>query len=125
VNKTVSQDLIDPEYTFVAASLLSYNGYIDRSKEILKDLLVKDPRNLNALNLLAEISERGNQIEEAIYYRELILKLDPWNARNLLQLGREYKFVGDFNAMNDMKTKILSFASQKPEAQLADAELVQ
>ncbi len=124
VNKTVSQDLIDPEYTFIAASLLSYNGYIDRSKEILKDILVKDPRNLNALNLLAEISERSNQIEEAIYYRESILKLDPWNARNLLQLGREYKFAGNFNAMNDMKTRILSFASQKPEAQLAVTELV-
>jgi tetratricopeptide (TPR) repeat protein len=116
--------LVHPSYIFDAAYFLYGYGFAEKSTEIFQQILEEDPRNLDALNTLAEISERNNQIIKAIEYREQILKLDPWNARNILQLGREYKFVKDFKKMELMRDKILAFASAKSEAQLALTELV-
>ena len=80
---------------------------------------------MNSLNALAEIYEGFNEINKAVSYRELIYKYDPWNARNLLQLGREYKFLKNYNQMREIKTKIDSFASKTNEGLLASKELIE
>jgi hypothetical protein len=65
-----------------------------------------------------------NRIPEAILAREAIRKLDPWNSKNLLQLGREYQFIGDFNKMQEVREAILKFDSVSKESEAAKAELV-
>ena len=69
-----------------------------------------DPRSLDALNLLSLVSEQVKDLGKAIKYRNEIVKLDPWNAVNYLQLGRYYKLTGDNTKMNEMLNKIISFA---------------
>ncbi len=122
-DKITKERIVDPEYLVNTAGLLNFRGFNDESLLILKDLLETNTRNLSALNLLAEISEKNNDIANAIVYREQIYALDPWNARNLLQLGREYKFTNQLLKMEQVREKILSFASTKAEGQLALTEL--
>ena len=50
--------------------------------------------------------------------------LDPYNAANYLQLGRTFKYLGDYNSMDQMREKILSFASKTNEGKSAATELV-
>ena len=123
--KVVQTPLIDPSYIFFSATYLRNYEFKERSVELFELVLQQDPRELNSLNALAEIYEGFNEINKAVGYRELISKYDPWNARNLLQLGREYKFLKNYNQMREIKTKIDSFASKTNEGLLASKELIE
>lgn len=123
--KVVETPLIDPAYIFYSASYLRNYEFKERSIELFRLIIKQDPRELNSLNSLAEIHEGFNEIDQAIEYRELIAKYDPWNARNLLQLGREYKFLKNFSQMREVKNKIDSFALKTNEGVLASKELIE
>jgi tetratricopeptide (TPR) repeat protein len=62
-------------------------------------------------------------LPEAVYYREKIVQLDPWNAKNYLALGKYYKQQGDLDKSKEMLEKILSFASTNQIADQAKIEL--
>ena len=96
----------------------------EKALEELNKQLTYDPKNLDVLTPIAEINERLNRIPEAIVAREAIRTLDPWNSKNLLQLGREYQFIGDFNKMQEVREAILKFDSVSKESEAAKAELV-
>jgi O-antigen ligase len=123
--KINSNPLIDSAYKVTSASYLSAYGLTDKAVEDLKKVLSSDPRNLDALNPLAEINERLGNVSEAIKYREIIVKLDPWNARNLLMLGREYKYIKDYSSMLIIKEKINAFDPNGKEAASANTELIE
>ena len=98
-------------------------GFFDEGIEELKKINTADPRNLDALEFLSQIYEGQNKISDAIYYREKIVQLDPWNAKNYLALGKYYKQQGDFGKSKEMLEKILSFASANQIADQAKIEL--
>jgi O-antigen ligase len=123
--KINSNPLIDSAYKVTSATYLSAYGLNDKAIEDLKKVLSSDPRNLDALNPLAEINERFGNVSEAIKYREIILNLDPWNARNLLMLGREYQYIKDYSNMLIMKEKINAFDPNGKEAASANTELIE
>jgi tetratricopeptide (TPR) repeat protein len=123
-SKVLNQSLIDPAYVWNSANILRSYQINDRAKEIFLELLKDDHRNLDALNSLAEISENAMNVQEGIKYRELIFKIDPWNSKNLLQLGRDYKFIGDQEKMIDVKMRILRFDNVSNESKNAVVELV-
>jgi len=56
-------------------------------------------------------------------YREKISELDPWNAANYLDLGKNYKSQGDSIKSKAMLDKILSFASENQIATQAKIDL--
>jgi hypothetical protein len=62
-------------------------------------------------------------LDQVNTYRLQIAKYDPFNAANYLQLGRNYKSIGDLAKMNEMRSKILSFAPNTEEAKQAISEL--
>jgi O-antigen ligase len=121
--KTLNSKLLEPGYRTTAGNYLAASGFTDEGLDVLKEVIQNDPRNLDALTSLAEFNEQLGNIDEIIKYRLQIAKYDPFNAANLLQIGRSYKLIGDFAKMSDMRIKILSFASDTDEAKKALLEL--
>jgi O-antigen ligase len=122
--KILSSDLAEPSYKINVGSYLAASGFLDEGIKALEDVSKSDPRNLDSLMFLAQFNEQLNKPQEAINYRIEIAKYDPWNAANYLQLGRNYKALGDITNMNKMREKINSFASTTQEAAQANSDLV-
>jgi len=122
-NRVVSSKLIDPTYALRSGVNLFLAGFTDDGLAVIKRIYANDPRNLDAINSLAIISEQLNLIPDGIIYREKMAKLDPWNAANYLALGKDYKSQGDLVKSKMMLDKILSFASNNPIAEQAKTEL--
>jgi tetratricopeptide (TPR) repeat protein len=103
-------------------------GFTDEGLEIVRKIHASDPRNLDAINGLALTLEQLDKIPDAIIYRLKLAELDPWNAVNYLELGKDYKKVGDLIKSQAMFNKVISFATGMnggPIADLAKIELAQ
>jgi len=121
--KTINTRFIDQSYALAAAMYLFDGGYIDEGLAAVKKINSSDPRNLDALNALALVSENQSKFNDAIGYRLDMAKLDPWNAKNYLALGKDYKAISDTTNTKAMLDKILSFAASDPIAEQAKTEL--
>jgi len=99
-------------------------GYRDEALKELEEIISADPRNLDTLLILAVGNEQLRNFDKGIMYRKEIAKYDPWNAQNYLALGVVYKYIQDYDAMQAMLEKILSFAANDPIAVTAKNELV-
>jgi O-antigen ligase len=105
--KIAKTPLIDINYELRAAQNLIQYGLTEDGLFALDNVLKRDSRNLDTLNFFALTYENYSQFEKAIPYRAKIIELNPWNAPNYLQLGINYKRVG-----NDMKaTEMLEILS--------------
>ena len=102
---------------------LIQGGFVDEGLQEIYRILADNPRNQDALNLLALTFEQLSNFPRAIEFREKIVLLDPWNAENYLALGNDYKKQGNLAKSNAMFLKILSFASANPIADQAREEL--
>ena len=121
--KAINTFLIDPAYTLIAATNLIQGGFIDEGLLVVKNVHDNNPRDLDALHILAKTYEQTNRISEAIIYREKISKIDPWNANNYLTLGQDYKAQGELLKAKEVLDKILSFTSGMQIAEQAKVEL--
>ena len=121
--KTLNTKLLEPGYKITSGNYLAVSGFTTEGLAALKEVIESDPRNLDALTSLAEFNQQLGDIEEIIKYRLQIAQYDPFNATNYLQLGRSYKLTGDVAKMNEMRSKILSFAPNTEEAKQAISEL--
>ena len=99
-------------------------GFVDEGMSLLKQVNAENPRNLDALNVLAEYLIQLGKFDEAIKYRQNIARLDPWNAKNYLALGSIYKQVNDVENMNLVLKEIESFAKNSQIYQDAKSQLV-
>jgi tetratricopeptide (TPR) repeat protein len=106
------------------ADLLATTQAIDPALIEIEKLNQSDPRNLDVLKVYASILEFEKSFDQAIKLRKQIVKYDPWNALNYLDLGRNYKSIEDWANMESMRLKVISFAPQSNEAKLASVELV-
>ena len=118
----INTPLNDPTYKLFAASRLIQGGFEEGLVEA-EELYRRDPRNLDTLALLAFTYEQSGNLPKAIEYRIAITELDPWNAANLLALGRYYKSQGAKEQSELMLNKILSFAAMHPIAEEAKKEI--
>jgi O-antigen ligase len=121
--KALDAPLLDPYYALIVASYLVGNGYNSEGLQEIEKLHKYDPNNLDVLNTLAIFSEQSNKIIDANRYRNLIDEYDPWNAKNLLQLGINYKAIGDKDNTVKILDKILDIAGSHPIAEQAKTEL--
>jgi O-antigen ligase len=121
--KTLNTKLLEPGYKITSGNYLAVSGFTTEGLAALKEVIESDPHNLDALTSLAEFNQQLGDIEEIIKYRLQIAQCDPFNATNYLQLGRSYKLTGDVAKMNEMRSKILSFAPNTEEAKQAISEL--
>ena len=115
--------LVDPNYRFMSSTYLITSGHENIGFKILDELIKNDPRNLDYLNAKAGYLEQRKNYSEAIQLRSDILKYDPWNARNLLRLGINYKEMGKFSEMTSVLEQIKVFAKEHPIYSEAEAAL--
>lgn len=121
--KLVSNPIIDPYYKFQAALALVDNQLLPEASSQINKLSESDPRNLEYLRWRAVYSVEMNNMVDAIQIRNQIALLDPWNAQNYFELGVLYKKTGNIQKMQEMKYKILSFASLNDLAEQVRREL--
>jgi|694.fasta_scaffold113602_2 O-antigen ligase len=119
----LNNNLSDPNYKIQIAYNLFNAGKFEKSIEIVKNLVEENPRNLYALDAVAILSTELNDSTSAIESRKKIIDIDPWNAKNYLQLMLLYKAIGDTQNAVLMKEKIMSFAAQTNEAKIASEEM--
>lgn len=93
--------------------------------ETVLNLLAKDKRNLDFLNVLAIYYEDNNDLNKAVEYRKKVLIYDPYNAENFYYLGRIYKKLGNFKEMQTMLNKINALTGGSKLSQLANRELIE
>ena len=122
-NKTLNTRLLEPVYKITSGNYLAASGFTTEGLNVLKEVVLNDPRNLDALTSLAEFNQQLGNLDEVNKYRLQMAKYDPFNAANYLQLGRNYKSLGDIAKMNEMLVKIMSFAPETEEAKQANLEL--
>ena len=121
--KIINYRLADPSYKMTVAGWLAANGYVEDGLKQLYKMKEYDPRNLDTLIVLAQFNEELGRYSEAIKLRNEVIKYDQWDATNYLQLGKNYKLLGEFGQMDQMLGKILSFASNTELASKARVEL--
>lgn len=115
--------MIDPNYRFMSSTFLITSGSEVLGLKILDELIRQDPRNLDYLNARAGYFEQLKQYSNAIKTRLEIYKYDPWNARNLLSLGKNYKLMGDSENQLRVLQLILDFVGTNSIAEEARFEL--
>ena len=110
VNSVFESKLVDPFYKYRCAFFLYDMGFKSEAYEILSDLVKKDPANPDFLSGKVFIEESRNNIAGVIFSREQIVKVDPWNAENYLELMKLYLAQNDLAKAKKMQAKILEFA---------------
>jgi tetratricopeptide (TPR) repeat protein len=98
-------------------------GFQQEALNLLEQLHLEDPYNLDALTVLASYYENLGQVDKALAMREKISKLDPWNVNNYLQMAFNYKFLDNKVQQQNYLDKVLSFASADPMVIKAVPEL--
>ena len=122
--KMLEVPFVDAEYKAQAGFYLATSGYLDEGLTILKDNIQHHPNSNNSYNIIANIYESLGQPKEAIPYRLEIIKMNPWNAKNILQLGKNYKALQDYDNMDKQIIRIESFARDTTIYAEAKKELV-
>jgi len=123
-DKVVNNPIADPYYKLLVSLYMVDMGDIESSHKVVSSLHENDPRNLDYLRWLIEYEKSKKNSDNELEYRELIVRLDPWNAINYFEMGLIYKQKGDLVKMMNMKEKILNFASNNEIADKAIRELI-
>jgi hypothetical protein len=110
-DEIINNPASDPFYKFRASFFYYDMGYPDEAYSQVSKLLEADPINLDFLLGMVFLEESKNNITNLISLRKRIAVVDPWNAENYLQLLKLYKATGDSAGVEEMRTKIFSFAS--------------
>jgi O-antigen ligase len=121
--KTLKAPLQDLQYKVMTATYLHGMGFQQEALNLLEQLHLEDPYNLDALTFLASFYENLGQIDNALVARQKISKLDPWNANNYLQMAFNYKFLGNKAQQQIYLDKVLTFAAADPMVVKAVPEL--
>jgi len=89
VKKPLGYGLVDPHNKVMVATLLAEVGRLDEGIAMLNEVVKSDPRNYEALNILASIYEQTNRLPEAAPIRKQMQALDPFNPKNDQALARD------------------------------------
>ena len=106
-DRVINNPIADPYYKLLVSLYMADMGNIEASHKVVSSLHEKDPRNLDHLRWLIEYEKIKKNSDNELEYRELIVRLDPWNAINYFEMGLIYKQKGDLVKMVNMKEKIL------------------
>jgi len=110
-SKVISTPLIDPNYRLRSAENLIQIGQSVEGLRVMKEIHESDPRNEMALLSLSIYYESIGDFSSAIMFREKIKNLNPWNSKNLLFLGKDYKSVGNTVKSSEILKLIASFST--------------
>jgi len=117
--KPLTYGFQDPHAKLNVGIFIAQAGQIPEGKADIVAVLSRDPRSYDALSTLALIDEQSKSIAEATTYRRKIAALDPWNYKNLLQLGVDLKATGDIAGAKAIVRQIDAFAPHTAESATA------
>ncbi len=121
----------DPKWSISLAKLERKQGHPDKAIAIAQGVLKRDPKNVDALGILADDAFMANREDEAISYLEQLAKIAPTTGR-LNQLGRLHITRGNrFDAHDEEQASIAEYraaaavlqSSAKLDATDSDAPL--
>ncbi|MHA1268592.1 MAG: tetratricopeptide repeat protein [Candidatus Helarchaeota archaeon] len=78
-----------------------------KAEEILTKVLEKDPKNLEALNVLGISYTQCGKLENAISKFEIAVKLYPNNAKLWYNLSEAYRRIGNYHQANICKMRAI------------------
>lgn len=119
IDEISDRALIDPTYRVLIASYLYNLGEYANATSIVNQSLEQNPRNLDALALKSQLIEQQQSWQDAVQNRLTIQKLDPWNAQNLLSLGKIYLQMGDSEKSKIYFLETINLAKNQPESEQA------
>ena len=120
--KPLTYGFAEPTFNFTYARNLAEIGNFDGAKLELTKLINSDGKNYEAVRLLAEINEYLKNWSNAAVLRRQIIKLDPYNQVNLLQLGEDEKYLGNLSDAKAIIPLINAFAPNSQEAKQAEID---
>jgi O-antigen ligase len=123
MNRPVSFGFREPVFEFTIALRLAQSGDFTIAIKKLKALTADDPRYYDAFKLLAEIYEYQKDLQSGINIREKMIKIDPFNSANFLQLGEDYKTSGNSKAAKTIIPLINAIDSTSTQAKQAMKDL--
>jgi O-antigen ligase len=117
--KVLNNPLSVPTNKTKVASYLVEKGLKDRGLLALNKIYDSDPRDLDALRVIAIVLKLENNSAEEILTRLAISKLDPFDAPNYLRLCQLYTSQGMLVDARKMRDKVLEIAPNSELANLA------
>jgi O-antigen ligase len=121
--KTLNYGIVEPAYRTIVASELGNSGDIAGAIAVLEKAIQLNPRNYEAIGLLAQIYEQTNKKAKAIIYRQDLVTLDPFNVATYLALFEDQRAVGDKSGASNTSDQLSVRFPNSPEATQAKKEL--
>jgi O-antigen ligase len=124
VVKSLQTKPVEPKFRFMAARFFFEAGMNEKAVKQLKQAIENDPREFESRDTLAMYYEEIKRPDLALPLRKYIVTIDPYNAINLLALGRDLKATGNASAAREMVDKIAAIAPESEELKRAKSELL-
>jgi tetratricopeptide (TPR) repeat protein len=124
VLKSLKIKPVEPKFRFMATRFFFQAGMNDQGVAQLKEAIDNDPREFESRDTLAAYYEQVGKQDLALPIRKYIVTIDPFNAINLLALGRDLKATGDLSGAREIVDKIAAFAPDSEELKSAKSELL-
>jgi O-antigen ligase len=96
----VSMQPKEIQYHLLAADVFLTTGNMDGARLQLKKVLEINPNSDQSMVYLASLYEYSEEWNEAIKLRILASRVDPFNTKNYLQLGKDLAEIGDYQAIS-------------------------
>jgi tetratricopeptide (TPR) repeat protein len=123
LQKAQSHEALNVEWPILAANSLIQDEAFTQTVVVAKRAVKLDPKDYRGWFFLASSQEKLSLYKDAIASREAARKIDPYNADNLLNMGRDYKATNQSDKAKEMIIKIKEFAPNSNEYELAVKEL--
>jgi O-antigen ligase len=124
-SEVIRNPLADASYKSEAAAFLLDAGYIKEGMQALDELYLNNPRNETVILTLITVATIQKNYDRELEIRTALEQIDPWNAKNFLELLRLYKNRGEIELASEYREKIQKFAPLSEQAKEADNELSQ
>jgi len=90
-------------------------GDVDAAMRILSSLIDRDPESADAWSQIAKIENFRSNFADEIAARNILLKIDPLNYRNMLDLARAYVKNGENDAAASLAKNVVRLATSNVE----------
>lgn len=121
--KVVQTPLVDPMWKTMCADYLSQMGDLASGSKLIDEILEKDSRNLDALQVGSRIYAAENKTESVIKLQIRISEIDPYNVENYYALFKNYIFLDNLDQAKIIREKIKQISPNSDQFRLATEEL--
>lgn len=97
------------------ADVYLLNAKIDKSEELIKEVLEDEDRNTKALYLYARIKQKQGMVDDMIAAYEKLIEIDPGHIAAHMELGFAYLSLDKFEDAKKIAEKLKKDHEKRPE----------